>query len=231
MRLAPTLFKAAPWRSTLKRVKFPAQLFRSYFIFPAHSCSLPIFDNPWVRDPNVSLPLFATVHSVLHLILYNRMSAMPGTFIRFCLIATSLLVLSSCQKKEVDEPTLVSQTVTVSQSVTAGSTLEYILPVNQSGQNPTISSQARNFSTSQLAQNEDGQWVYQYSPSEGFTGTEEVIIDSYTPKGRPDHHGKHRHHGAIPFLGHHRHHHCGEHVGDTLWQHKISITVMPSEGS
>jgi len=113
----------------------------------------------------------------------NFFSATGGFFL---LLAVAF---SGCHKKDHHEPEEKWVNSTVDTSSNVGDTLAYFLPTAFTNGVPVISKVPTNGIYSALAQNPTtGDWIYYYSPREGFSGTDAVTIDSGVEKEDEEHH-------------------------------------------
>jgi len=101
--------------------------------------------------------------------------------IAFLFISVAV-TLSSCKKFDFDRHQDEKESVQISndrKEVNANETLLYVLPESFNKETPVISAQAASFATSTLEQDAStGNWTYKYVPKEGFTGSDQVVIDS-----------------------------------------------------
>ena len=104
--------------------------------------------------------------------------------IRFAVLSFAVLALgfTSCHRHEHVHPThtVTWQTTTVDSVISANYTLVMILPANMSEETPIISTDAKNASVSTLIKDSaTGNWVYTYTPTTDYTGTDQVICTTF----------------------------------------------------
>ena len=126
----------------------------------------------------------------------------------------ALIVMPSCRKEGTEKPPIEE---TVNANVNANESYSYTLPANSSG-NFNIIQQSAHSSVSQIEKDASGNTVYNYTPANGFTGMDVVVISNEKEghhdcdhDGRKEHHGECRHHGWFHHYGKCHHHECQKH--------------------
>jgi len=115
------------------------------------------------------------------------------------LFAVLTLSFTACQKFDRDHhPRNPAWNTTTADSViTANHTMTMVLPKNLSSETPVISSSPKNASVSELFKDPaNGVWMYRYTPSSGFIGTDVVTIDSEEESDDRSSGKKDKHHGC-----------------------------------
>ncbi|MBA2612032.1 MAG: Ig-like domain-containing protein [Bacteroidetes bacterium] len=145
---------------------------------------------------------------------------MKKTSLLFAIASIVLITLPSCKKTEQEE---LPVTETIHATVKLNETYSYILPMNEGHIPYTIAKQGEHDNISVIEKSADGSFVYKYTPTANFTGSDMVIISNEKEgHGNCEHqdhdsdHGERRHNRR----GHHGN---GEHHEHEMQKHIITI--------
>ncbi len=92
--------------------------------------------------------------------------------------ASAMLTLGvSCKKKDLHvEKDAITQTENV--SLSADESYLFTLPKNLRNDPYEITTQASHYSISEVGVNSSGERIYKYTPAQGFTGTDVVVVSN-----------------------------------------------------
>ncbi len=126
----------------------------------------------------------------------------------------ALISMPSCKKEHNAPP--INETVNTNLNV--DQTYSYTLPANANPEGFKISTQSSHASVSTIAKDASGNFVYNYTPTSGYTGADNVVISN----GGEEHHGNcGGHHGN----GQHKGKHHGSDDDDDDQEHTITINI------
>lgn len=102
---------------------------------------------------------------------------MKKTIVILATASALFTTMVSCKKKDMQaEKEAITQTVDV--SLNTNESYLFTLPKNLRDDPYEITTQASHFSISELGVNASGERVYKYTPAQGYTGTDQIIVSN-----------------------------------------------------
>ena len=138
---------------------------------------------------------------------------MKKTSLLLAIASIALTILPSCKKPEQEKLPI---TETVNTTVVVNETYSYTLPSSDDPEPYTIVKQSEHSSTSVIGKNAAGNFIYNYTPTANFNGSDVVVISNekvgHGPCNHPDcnhqehhHNNKSSHHGNCQHNGKQKH--------------------------
>ena len=140
---------------------------------------------------------------------------MKKTSLLLAIAGITFITLPSCKKQEQEQPQPpVAETVNA--SVKVNQVYSYTLPANEGPEPYAIVKQSDHSGTSVIEKNASGNFVYSYTPSANFTGTDVIVVsddrEAHGSCGHPDCNHPEHHPNKLFRHGNCQHHAKQKHI-------------------